>query len=54
MKDILEGEPLARVDYVSIADPDTLEELNGEVTHGLMSMAVFIGEVRLIDNMLLM
>jgi pantoate--beta-alanine ligase len=46
------AEPLARVDYVSAADPVTLEELPGEVTRGLLSMAVFVGEVRLIDNML--
>lgn len=46
------AEPLARVDYVSAADPLTLDELHGEVTRALLSMAVFVGEVRLIDNML--
>lgn len=47
---VLEAEPLARVDYVSAADPVTLAELSGPVEHALLSMAVFIGSTRLIDN----
>ena len=49
---VLKKEPLARVQYVSCADPDTLEELHGPVERALLSMAVFIGNTRLIDNML--
>lgn len=49
----LEGEPLARVQYVSLADPDTLQELYGRIEHGLVSMAVYVGETRLIDNTIL-
>ncbi|MBN1119491.1 MAG: pantoate--beta-alanine ligase [Anaerolineae bacterium] len=49
---LLEAEPLARVDYVSAADPATLQELTGPVESALLSMAVYIGDVRLIDNML--
>lgn len=49
----LAAEPLARREYVSVADPATLEELQGEVQQALASMAVFVGETRLIDNMLL-
>ena len=48
---LINGEPLARVQYVSVADPDTLAELSGEVSRALLSMAVYIGETRLIDNM---
>lgn len=48
---VLKSEPLAKVQYVSVADPDTLEELSGEVKRALLSMAVFVGETRLIDNM---
>lgn len=47
------GEPLARLDYVSIADPDTLIELDQVKNKALISLAVFFEEVRLIDNMLL-
>jgi len=43
-------EPLAQVQYVSCASLDTLEELD-QIEHGaLLSVAVFIGKTRLIDN----
>ena len=53
MKSVLASEPLANVQYVSCANYDTLEEL--EVIKGkvLLSMAVFIGKTRLIDNFVL-
>ncbi|MBW7958272.1 MAG: pantoate--beta-alanine ligase [Candidatus Promineofilum sp.] len=56
MMDVLSAEPLARVDYVSAADPATLVEYGSTVPAGsgvLLSMAVFIGQTRLIDNFLL-
>jgi pantoate--beta-alanine ligase len=51
----LAAEPLARPDYVSIADPATLQELDdsGEAEEALASLAVRIGNTRLIDNFLL-
>ncbi len=52
MMAVLRGEPLAKVQYVSVADSNTLDELSGEITRALLSMAVYIGETRLIDNML--
>ncbi|HEV8589660.1 MAG TPA: pantoate--beta-alanine ligase [Pyrinomonadaceae bacterium] len=50
----IEQEPLARIDYVSVNDAETLEELE-RVSDGaaLLSLAVFIGETRLIDNIVL-
>lgn len=53
MDKTLHQEPLAHVQYVSCADPVTLEELDGEITHALLSMAVFIGKTRLIDNLVI-
>jgi pantoate--beta-alanine ligase len=50
MLGVLAGEPLAEVDYVSVADPDTLEELNALDGQALLSLAVRIEGVRLIDN----
>jgi pantoate--beta-alanine ligase len=56
MQAILQAEPLARPDYVSAADPETLREYQGEIGTDkgvLLSMAVRIGNTRLIDNFLL-
>jgi pantoate--beta-alanine ligase len=52
MRHIIEAEPLARIDYVSAADPVTLREIEGDAESALLSMAVFVGTTRLIDNML--
>jgi pantoate--beta-alanine ligase len=51
MSEVLANEPLARPQYVSVADPDTLEELDGPIDRALFSMAVYVGNTRLIDNM---
>jgi len=53
MKEVLKGEPLAEVQYVSCVDYDTLEELTVIKGKALLSMAVFIGKTRLIDNFVL-
>jgi pantoate--beta-alanine ligase len=53
MRQVLESEPLARVQYVSCADFDTLQELDEVRGKALLSMAVFIGNTRLIDNIVL-
>jgi len=53
MKEVLGGEHLADVQYVSCADYDTLEELDEIKGKALLSMAVFIGKTRLIDNFVL-
>ena len=53
MRRIIEHEPLAEIDYVSVADPFTLEELNEISGEALALMAVHIGKTRLIDNMMI-
>ncbi len=53
MKDTLASEPLARMQYVSCADYDTLQELEMVAGKSLLSMAVFMGKMRLIDNVVL-
>ena len=50
---LIKKEPLARIDYVSIADPRTLNELSHIKGSALVSMAVYIGKTRLIDNLIL-
>ncbi len=42
--------PGARVDYVSVADPDTLEPLRRVRGRALVATAVRLGRTRLIDN----
>jgi pantoate--beta-alanine ligase len=49
----LSAEPLARADYVSVADPMTLRELDHIDGKVLCSLATRIGSTRLIDNLLL-
>ena len=53
MREVLMSERRARPEYVSAADPDSLEELEGPVEAGLLSLAVLIGKTRLIDNLLI-
>ncbi|MBF6614821.1 MAG: pantoate--beta-alanine ligase [Chloroflexi bacterium] len=55
MSRTLDAEPLARPDYVSVADPQTLRELDdsGDARQALASLAVRIGNTRLIDNFVL-
>jgi len=53
MVSTIEAEPLAKLQYVSCADPETLQEIEGPVTRALLSMAVFVGKTRLIDNRVL-
>jgi pantoate--beta-alanine ligase len=48
----LAAEPLVKVQYVSCAHPDTLQELQGHMDKALISLAVYIGKTRLIDNVL--
>jgi pantoate--beta-alanine ligase len=50
LQTVLAEEPRAEVQYVSAADPNTLQELHGPVEKALLSLAVFIGKTRLIDN----
>jgi pantoate--beta-alanine ligase len=51
MMALIQKEPLAQIDYVSIADAETLEELNSLDRPAVASLAVRIGKTRLIDNM---
>ncbi len=53
MKEVLESEPRAQIQYVSCADYDSLEELDVVKGKALLSMAVILGKTRLIDNFVL-
>ena len=53
MTQTIASEPLARLQYVSCADYRTLQELEQVTGKTLLSMAVFFGKTRLIDNFVL-
>jgi pantoate--beta-alanine ligase len=48
---LMAREPLASVDYISAAHPETLQELESMDGPTLISLAIRIGETRLIDNL---
>ncbi len=49
----IEKAPEARIDYVSVADPDSLEELDTIADSAVALLAVSVGKTRLIDNEIL-
>jgi pantoate--beta-alanine ligase len=53
MRRVLDQEPLAKPEYVSVADTATLQELDTVTGPALLSLAVRFGSTRLIDNELI-
>jgi pantoate--beta-alanine ligase len=54
VRSTIEKEPLARIDYVSLNDAETLAKLDKvDDRPALLSLAVFFGPTRLIDNVVL-
>jgi pantoate--beta-alanine ligase len=53
MTSLIGKEPLTKIEYVSIANTQTLEELSKIDEMALASLAVRVGKTRLIDNVLL-
>jgi pantoate--beta-alanine ligase len=53
MSMLIDKEPLANIDYISVADTETLKEIHHINTAALVSMAVKFGKTRLIDNITL-
>jgi len=50
---LIQKEPLAKIEYISISDTETLAELKTINKSALVSMAVRFGNTRLIDNVIL-
>jgi pantoate--beta-alanine ligase len=53
MTELIQKQPLANIEYISIADAETLDELDTVNPPALVSLAVKIGKTRLIDNVVL-
>jgi len=51
--DLITSYPDTTIDYISICDPETLDDVNTIETPVLMALAVKVGTTRLIDNMIL-
>lgn len=52
LRQTIEAEPLARIDYVAVVDPEWLQPLCSIQTEALLAVAVRFGCTRLIDNLL--
>lgn len=50
MRAVIEAEPLAKIDYVSVVDALTMQDVDKVDRDVLVAMAVYIGKTRLIDN----
>lgn len=50
MKELINSEPLATIDYVEMVDMDTMKAIDEVKGHVLCAMAVKFGKARLIDN----
>lgn len=50
---LIESEPLARIQYVTCSDLKTLQEISKITKPAVISVAVYFGKTRLIDNVLL-
>ncbi len=53
VSDVYTAEPLAKVEYVAIADAVTLQDVNDIIAPVVIAVAVWFGDVRLIDNVVL-
>ena len=50
MTNIVDTEPLAKIDYISVVDANTMQPVQEITSPVLVAMAVYIGSTRLIDN----
>jgi pantoate--beta-alanine ligase len=52
-RELLVTEPLVRVDYLEIVDPDSLDPVERTSGKALIAIAAYVGTTRLIDNIVL-
>jgi pantoate--beta-alanine ligase len=50
LRNFIEKQPAARVDYIEFFDPATFDKVDAVDRHAHMALAVFVGSTRLIDN----
>jgi len=50
IREVIESEPFTKIDYVEIVDLEELNPIDRVEKKALIALAVFVGQVRLIDN----
>ncbi|MGR3296233.1 MAG: pantoate--beta-alanine ligase [Candidatus Bathyanammoxibius sp.] len=50
VRGVLNEGGIARIDYVSVVDPETLEEVSEARPGAVVAVAAWVGDIRLIDN----
>ncbi|KAB2878193.1 pantoate--beta-alanine ligase [bacterium] len=53
MREYIQLNPLAKVDYITVVNPETLSEIAEVSPNSLIALAVYFGKTRLIDNIIL-
>ncbi len=53
VRNIITAAPFTRIDYLALVQPETLEEVETVAGEARLALAVWVGQTRLIDNMLL-
>ncbi|MFW6022992.1 MAG: pantoate--beta-alanine ligase [Halanaerobiaceae bacterium] len=53
IKEMIDEKPAARIDYVQLVDPETLDDIDKVTDKLLIALAVYVGDTRLIDNMVI-
>jgi pantoate--beta-alanine ligase len=54
VRNTIDAEPRARLDYVTVADAETLEKIDRiDERPTLIAVAAYVGKTRLIDNTIL-
>jgi pantoate--beta-alanine ligase len=51
--EILQQEPAARLDYLSVVDPESLAPITNVASRALVAVAAYVGSTRLIDNVVI-
>lgn len=53
IEELIKNHPYTKIEYISICDPETLEEMKEIKDRALLALAVYVGKARLIDNSIL-
>ena len=53
IREVIDAEPLAKIDYVEVVNFDTIEAMDTLDGTVLTAIAVYIGKTRLIDNFIM-